>query len=287
MDHSGNGRDQSAGADMGTGAAASNARFTEDATGVTLDNSLVTCRFDPEHGGRLRQWRWRTVPPPDALNPATRERPPRLLDLVDDRRGALIDHFLPIGSKPEEFAANEEREFGDFVGAPFRSQVVNLGGEIRIGLLRDGRITAGKRVAEVRLAKSAAIRPGASDLAALYRVINSSLRPLQILFGLEYNLFAPGLAEDPSAAADCFYLVDGERPDDASFSSSGVSPNATSVALANPVGEMALQFGWDRQCDLWRMPSGDGGGSVRLLAVWRIQLPPRDNWALGLWMAPG
>jgi len=264
-----------------------NSRFSEDETGATLDSGPAVCRFDTQRGGRLMRWQWRTVPPPDMLNPATRHYPPRLLDLVDTRYGALIDHFLPLGSKPQEFAAGEQREFGDFVEGAFKSQVVDSGGEIRIGLLRDGQISVGKRVAEVRMAKSAAVRPTANDVSALYRVINSSLRPMQILFAVEYNLYAPGVAEDPSSAPECYYLVDGERPADPSLSSFGVSPNATSLALANPVGEMALQLGWDRECDLWRMPPPDGGASVRLLAVWRIQLPPRDNWAMGLWMAPG
>jgi hypothetical protein len=266
------------------------ARFTEDGAGATLDSGAAICRFDTREGGRLRYWQWRTVPPRQALAPrgypAARNDPPRLLDLVDQSYGALIDHFYPLGTKPQEFASGEAHELGDFADGAFKSQVVDSGGEIRIGLLRDGEIKAGKRVAEVRMAKSVAVRPTANDLSALYRIINSSMRPIQILFALEYNLFAPGLAEDPSDASDAFYLIDGERPADSSLSSLGVSPNATSVALANPVGEMALQLGWDRECDLWRMPSPDGGPSVRLLALWRIQLPPRDNWALGLWMAP-
>ena len=262
-------------------------RFTEDDEGATLDSGISVCRFDTQQGGRLRRWRWRTVPPPQALNPATRHNPPRPLDLVNKESGALIDHFLPLGTKPHEFASGVHREFGDFVDGTFKSQVVDSGGEIRIGLLRDGQIRAGQRIAEVRMAKSAALRPTANDLSALYRVINSSMRPMQILFAVEYNVYAPGLAEDPSALPDCFYLIEGERPSDPSFSSSGVSPNATSVTLANPVGEMALQLGWDRECDLWRMPAPDGGPGVRLLAVWRIQLPPRDNWAVGLWLAPG
>jgi hypothetical protein len=261
-------------------------RFAQDVKGATLDGGLAVCRFDTEHGGRLSRWQWRTVPPPDALNPATRDNPPRLIDLVDTDHGALIDHFLPLGTKPGEFASGDYRELGDFAEGAFKSQVVDSGGEIRIGMLRDGEIKAGKRVGEVRMAKSAAVRPTANDLSALYRIINSSLRPIQVLFAVEYNLYAPGLAEDPSAASDCFYLIDGERPDDASFSSSGISSGATSLTLANPVGEMALQLGWDRQCDLWRMPAPDGGAGVRLLAVWRIQLPPRDNWALGIWLAP-
>jgi hypothetical protein len=258
------------------------ARFIEDEQGAILDSGTAICRFDVHRGGRLLRWQWRTV--------ATRDMPhgtPRLLDLVDQRRGALLDHFFPLGTKPSEFASDDAREFGDFVEGEFRSQVVDSGGEIRIGLLRDGEIRAGKRVAEVRMAKSAAVRPTANDVSALYRVINSSMRPLQILFVLEYNLYAPGLAEEPSSAAEGYYLIDGERPPAASFSSSGISPNTTSVALANPVGEMALQLGWDRECDLWRMPSPEGGTSVRLFAVWRIMLPPRDNWAMGLWMAPG
>jgi hypothetical protein len=273
MNTSGNGHVQSDGAQ---------ARFIEDEQGAILDSGTAICRFDVHRGGRLLRWQWRTVPPREMRNDA-----PRLLDLVDQRRGALIDHFFPLGTKPQEFASDDAREFGDFVEGEYRSQVVDSGGEIRIGLLRDGEIRAGKRVAEVRLAKSAAVRPTANDVSALYRVINSSMRPLQILFALEYNLYAPGLAEDPASGAEGYYLIDGERPVDASFSSSGISPSATSVALANPVGEMALQLGWDRECDLWRMPSPEGGAGVRLLAVWRIMLPPRDNWALGLWMAPG
>ena len=267
---------------------ASRPRFQEDDTGAMLDSGGAVCRFNTQRGGRLERWQWRTVTPSDALNPATRHDPPRLLDLVDPVRGALIDHFLPLGTRPQEFAAGEHRELGDFTEGPFRSQVVDSGGEIRIGLLRDGEIRAGKRVAEVRMAKSAAVRPDGSDVAVLYRIINSSLRPLQILFAVEYNLYAPGLSLPSPQASEAYFLVDGERPDDPSFGSLGVSPNATTAALVNPTGEMALQLGWDRECDLWRVPDhgGDPGAGVRLLAVWRLQLPPRDNWAMGLWLAP-
>ncbi len=223
--------------------------------------------------------------------------------------GALIDHFLPLGTKPDDFAQGTHQEYGDFADEPYKSQVVNSGGEIRIGLLRDGAIRAGKRTAEVRMAKSAAVRPGSSDIAVLYRVINSSTRPLQILFAVEFNLYAPGLSTNDelrmthdelerretirnssfvirhSGEGGGYYLIDGKEPQDPTFSSSDVSPNATMVALVNPLGEMALQIGWDRECDLWRMPP-KGGPGARLLAVWRLQLPARDNWAVGLWLAP-
>lgn len=260
--------------------------FIEDETGTTIDSGAVICRFNPARGGRIERWQWRTVPPPEAIQPGISHRPHSPLDLVDPAHGALIDHFLPLGSKPEEVAAGTHREFGDFVEEPYRSQTVDSGGEIRIGLLRDGAIRAGKRVAEVRIAKSAALRPGAADVVALYRVINSSLRPLQILFAVEFNLYAPGLS--PASSEEAYYLIDGIQPaDDSTLGSSGVSPNATHVALVNPVGEMALQLGWDRESDLWRLPPMGSGSGARLLSVWRIQLPPRDNWAMGLWMAPG
>ncbi|HUP27392.1 MAG TPA: alpha-amylase/4-alpha-glucanotransferase domain-containing protein [Chloroflexia bacterium] len=268
----------------GSGQAVHEPHFEEDAAGATLDGGAAVCRFDASRGGRLARWQWRVVPPLAAQNPATRGNPPSLLDLVDPEGGALVDHFLPLGTKPEEFAAGTHREYGDFAEGLYKSQVVNTGGEIRIGLLRDGTITAGKRVAEVRMAKSAAVRPQSSDISVLYRVINSSTRPLQILFAVEFNLHAPGL-HNPGAAAEGYYLIDGERPEDPMFTSMVVSPAATTAALVNPLGEMALQIGWDRECDLWRMPAGRGG--VRLLAVWRLQLPPRDNWAMGLWLAPG
>lgn len=261
------------------------AYFTEDGAGATLDSGVAVCRFNSELGGRLQRWQWRTLPPAEAANPTTRHYPPSLLDLVNPQRGALIDHFLPLGSKPEEFQAGTHREYGTFVTEPFRSQVANLGGEIRIALLRDGEIRAGKRAAEVRLMKSVGLRSGAGDLAVLYRIINTSLRPLQILFAVEFNLYAPGV-QSHRGADEAYVLIDGRRPENAALGSRGVSPNTVSVALVNPVGEMALQLGWDRECDLWRMAPAEGDAGARLLAVWLIQLPPRDNWAMGLWLAP-
>ena len=259
--------------------------YTEQDGNITLESGIATVRFDPARGGRMTNWQWRAIAPPDRLNPATRNDPPRPYDLVDPSHGALIDHFIPLGSKPEEFAAGTHQEYGDFLDAPYDPQVIDLGGEIRLGLSRDGEIRAGKRSAGVRVIKSAAVRPGAGDLVGHYRLISSSPRPLQILFAIEYNLYPPGAAERPEAAREAFYLVDGERPDDPSIGSMGVSPAATSLALGSPEREMALQLGWDRECDLWRLPSL-GGNSARLLAVWRIQLPPGDNWAMGLWLAP-
>jgi hypothetical protein len=262
-------------------------RFFEDEAGATMDSGTAVCRFNTLRGGRLERWQWRVVPTAESSAPHARHQAPGLIDLVDPEHGALVDHFFPLGTRPQEVAEGQHREFGDFVEGPYRSQVVDSGGEIRIGLLRDGEIRAGKRVAEVRMAKSAALRPGAADLSALYRVINSSLRPLQILFAVEFNLYAPGTGSTDKANRDGYVLIDGTRPDDSALGSPGVSPNATHVALVNPDGEMALQLGWDREADLWRMPTAEGGHAVRMLSVWRIMLPPRDNWAMGLWMAPG
>lgn len=258
-------------------------RLVEDESGATLNSGVAVCRFNAVRGGRLERWQWRGGSPPTAQPPHSRPGPPGVMELVDPEAGALIDHFLPLGTRPEEFAAGLHREFGDFVEGEYRYQAVDSGGEIRIGLLRDGEIRAGQRVAEVRLAKSAAVRPEAGDLAVLYRVINSSMRPMQILFAVEFNVYAPGLGREDEG----YYLIDGERPEDPALASPGVSPNATTVAVVNPGGEMALQIGWDREADLWRMPAPVEGPGARLLAVWRIQLPPRDNWAMGLWMAPG
>lgn len=261
--------------------------FVESDEGVTITTNSLEARFNAQRGGRIESLRWRTMPPPDLLNPATRHDPPRSLALVDAPHGALIDHFLPLGTKMDEFHAGTYREFGDFVEEPYEQQVIDLGGEIRAAYKRDGSIKAGKREAELRLMKSIGLRPNSTDLSILYRVINSSLRPLQILFAIEYNLFAPDLAEHPDASSSSFYLVDGVQPTSPSLTSTGISPAATSVTIANPTSEVALQLGWDRECDLWRMPSpSNTPGAVRLVALWRLSLPPRDNWALGLWLAP-
>lgn len=281
MDGSGNGRVDTTPDDNFT----PQPGYTEQEAAVTLDSGVSAVRFDPALGGRLVRWQWRAVAPPDRLNPATRNDPPLPYDLVDPSAGALIDHFIPLGSKPDEFAAGTHQEYGDFVGEAYDHQVMDLGGEIRLGLSRDGAIRAGKRSAGVRVIKSVAVRPGAGDLVGHYRLISASPRPLQILFAIEYNLYPPGAAEFPGTAPECFYLVDGERPADSSIGSMGVSPAATSAALGNPAREMALQLGWDRECDLWRLPS-TSGNVAHLLAVWRLQLPPGDNWAMGLWLAP-
>jgi hypothetical protein len=265
------------------------AQFTESARGTTIDSGTSEWLFAPSHGGRLESWQWRTLPPPEALHPSTRHNPPRPFDLVDSRHGALVDHFLPLGTTYDEFAQGKHREFGDFVDSPYSGEIANLGGEVRINMARDGVIRAGKREAEVRLMKSAGARVGSSDLSVLYRVINSSMRPIQILFAVEYNLLVPGPAEEAPAVASGLYLIDGVYPDDPSSKSIGRSVGATSLALANPQAEMALQLGWDRECDLWRMPlfGEDATRAVRVVAVWRLSIAPDDNWALGLWLAPG
>jgi hypothetical protein len=221
------------------------------------------------------------------MSPGARNKPPAIQELVDPEHGALVDHFLPLGTLPKELVEGTHRELGDFAEGEYRHQAVDTGGEVRIGLLRDGQIRSGKRVAEVRMAKSAALRPQSSDLAILYRVINSSLRPLQVLFAIEFNLYAPGLhTPDAAGLREGYYLMDGMRPEEPDLGATGVSPNVTHLALVNPVGEMALQLGWDRESDLWRLPTLHGEPGVRLFSVWRLQLPPRDNWALGLWLAP-
>jgi hypothetical protein len=269
--------------------------FTEDEEGATLDSGVVLCRFNTLRGGRLQRLLWRAAPLRDLFE-STGVRPApappadahiEQFELVDPQRGALIDHFLPLNTTFEGFISGQYQEFGDFVDGAFRSQVASTGGEIYIGLTRDGEIRAGKRRAEVRIARSASLRPGAADVACLYRIINSSLRPIQILFAVEFNLYAPGLYT-PLAMADGYYLVDGSRPHPhPSLGSPGTSSGTTTVALVNPQNQRALQIGWDRECDVWRLPPEEGQASARLVAVWRLQLPPRDNWAMGLWLAPG
>ncbi len=266
--------------------------FTEDEEGATLDSGVVLCRFNTQRGGRLQRLLWRAAPLRELFDAGGAPAPPgdahtEQFELVDPQRGAVIDHFLPLNTTFEGFISGQYQEFGDFVDGAFRSQVASTGGEIYIGLMRDGEIRAGKRRAEVRIAKSAALRPGAADVAYLYRIINSSLRPIQILFALEFNLYAPGLYAPPAIVSG-YYLVDGSRPDpDPSLGSPGTSSGTTTVALVNPQNHRALQLGWDRECDVWRLPAEEGQASARLVAVWRLQLPPRDNWAMGLWLAPG
>src|SRR5437016_3064893 len=109
-----------------------NPGFTEDESGTTIDSGAAVCRFNPGRGGRIERWQWRTLPPLDARQPGVSQRPDIPLDLVDPAHGALIDHFLPLGSKPEEVVAGTYREFGDFAEEPYRSQTVDSGGEIRI-----------------------------------------------------------------------------------------------------------------------------------------------------------
>jgi hypothetical protein len=265
------------------------ARFIESAEGTIIDSGKASWLFAPAHGGRLESWQWRTLPPAEALQPSTRHNPPRPFELVERSHGALVDHFLPLGTTYEEFAESKNREFGNFMDAPYTGEVADLGGEVRINMVRDGVIRAGKREAEVRVMKSAGARSGSSDLSVLYRVINSSMRPIQILFAVEYNLCVPVTGAESPAEGRGVYMVDGAYPDDPSLSSVGRSVGATSMALANPQAEMALQLGWDRECDLWRMPAPGlaPAEAVRVVAVWRLSIAPDDNWALGLWLAPG
>ncbi len=159
--------------------------------------------------------------------------------LVYDRypRASFIDHFLSHDATVESFAAGEERELGDFVGARYR----HLGqGQLE----RTGRVD-GRRV-QLRKQFSLAAR----ELKVTYRI--SANAPFEVLFAPELALtLLDGHSQERIYRLPDRDLVSAERP----LASQGVWQEVPSLALCNEANRFRIDLSWGvRRPTVWRFP---------------------------------
>jgi hypothetical protein len=133
---------------------------------------------------------WGGIP---GIHDLQRETPADLVDaLVYDRweRAAFLDHFFVEPHPVASWAAGRLDERGDFTDGVWGWQTTSCG----VALDRSGQVhTDSEGDHPVRLRKEYAFTDN-QRLAVFYRIVNDGRGPLVVRFGVELNLFLPGLA---------------------------------------------------------------------------------------------
>ncbi|MFW6115784.1 MAG: alpha-amylase/4-alpha-glucanotransferase domain-containing protein [Chloroflexota bacterium] len=198
------------------------------------------------------------------------------------RRVAFLDHFLDPSTRPEAFYQAHYEEQGDFVTAPYRTQVHENQHAVRLTLTRDGTVRAGQVPFSIAVQKTIALSAASSDLTASYRVINSTDIPANLRFGVEFNWGIIGGDSrhgylEADARRHALSDFDGHRE---------ISTLTVGSTLPDLAGAITIDLA--RPANLWHFPleviSNSEAGYERVyqgtctLLWWDVLLEPRRPW---------
>jgi alpha-amylase len=203
------------------------------------------------------------------------------------RRVSLIDHFLDPAVSLDEFYRAQYAERGDFVDQPYRHDVAAVDDEWLVNLNREGHVWQNSAFLPLRLEKRVHIRGGCLTLAIIYVLTNTSDRPVQSIFGVEFNF---GLLAGHSP--DAYYRIPGVVLDDPHLDSKGELASVTELVLVYQGLGLEIDLAFSRPTKLWRFPietiSSSESGFERvyqsscLLPHWNLNLAPGETWQVEL-----
>jgi len=104
------------------------------------------------------------------------------------RRASLLDHFFPKGIRLKEFKAARYKELGDFINGRYSVTEKKNGRNISITLQRDATVDYKGRKAPLTLSKKLVLNAQDAQISVEYNLENLSDRPLELVFGVEFNL---------------------------------------------------------------------------------------------------
>ncbi|MEY3213668.1 MAG: hypothetical protein RIT28_4149 [Pseudomonadota bacterium] len=117
--------------------------------------------------------------------------------LAFDRRPrrSMQDHFIPTTTTPEQLAAGQHAELGDFFGARYKLDSAEGDDEGRavVQLSREGEVRDGPHQRLVRVVKRLVFPPDEPWVEARYDVVNRYAEPVHALFAVELNLNVDGV----------------------------------------------------------------------------------------------
>ncbi len=217
-------------------------------------------------------------------------------------RVCLVDHFLPLGTAAQAFAASDYEEIGDFVRRPYRHTGGATGdvagertGRMSVELEREGTVRMGESHIPVRVRKVLHLQPGSPDLTVEYAIANLGDGPVEALFASEWNLNLLGGGHNPAAY---FYnpgspgSPDTLAPAEERLDTAGEIEEAGEVVLGNRGLGIELRLILKPATQLWRMSletlSNSEAGieksyqATTLVAVLPCRLGPGESTSLKL-----
>lgn len=203
---------------------------------------------------------------------------------------SLVDHFFAPETTLQDLAAARYQECGDFVSSPYELSVAEQKGNIVILLRRLGNVKVGTEAEKVALSKKLVVTAGSDEVAVWYEVQNQEESPLQLWFGVEFNV-----ALQAGHAPDRYFTFDGRKPAMPHLASSGEQESVREVVLVDEWRGLRVRIGFDQPATVWRFPietiSQSEGGFERVyqssavVPVWRLSINPLQNWHLQICMA--
>ena len=204
------------------------------------------------------------------------------------RRSSLIDHFLAPGISLTDFAQMRFEEQGNFVGAPYQTEVQQDAEGITVTMTRDGEIKRPGAMAPlpVRVSKTLFVPAGEERLVVYYIIQNHGHSRLQTRFACEWNIHLMGGGANDQA----YYRVQDHELEDGHFDSTGEVPEVCNFHIGNRWIQQDVGFSLSEPATLWRFSietvTGSEAGFERnhqgssLTLLWPILLDAGENWSV-------
>jgi alpha-amylase len=186
--------------------------------------------------------------------------------LVYDKypKSSLIDHFLSLGTKLEDFATNSYEELGDFVDQPYETSVKKKGGGVVVSLRRVGVVRSRDGAMPFEVQKEIRLSAGQEKLQVRYQLRNQGNSPVEGVFGSEWNFNLLGGRHNEQA----YYQVPELVLDDSHLDSTGELLGVDKIVLGNRYLGIQLELTTSPRIRLWHFPvesiSNSEGGIERI-----------------------
>jgi len=173
----------------------------------------------------------------------------KLLHYDTYRRGSLIDHFFGEDTTIESIVESRYKEAGDFVEAPYTYRLRNRGSSVKLLFARDGVVHSRSGERRIRVEKTITVESEKGELIVDYRLRNLESAPVNLWFGVEFNV---GL--QAGDAPDRYYYTNEGSVDDPRLRSMGEFLNVTTVGLKDEWLKADVQIIADCPTTFWRYP---------------------------------
>jgi hypothetical protein len=242
-------------------------------------NLLDTLARRPEaYHAAIRQGREPSVP-------GARERGlERLLHYDWYRRLSLLDHFFHPDTNLETLQNMSYGEQGDFIIQAYDLSTRETDEGVVIQLSRDGHVWVGPEFWPIQVRKEILVPRAGTGFSATYTVTNLWDRPLDLWFGIEFNLnMRSGHGQERS-----YYSAAGRQMEPTSLAAMAHEESIREIGVRDETLAMAVHFSWSEVANLWRFPietvSRSEAGYERvyqssvLVPNWRLSLARGGQW---------
>ncbi len=165
-------------------------------------------------------------------------------------RKSFIDHFFGTDVTLESFEKAAYKEEGDFVNQPYELVKKTRGKEaVTLVFERQGHVWHEGVFEALTLRKTFRIATDSADIQADYELINTSGKPLNLQFAIEFNY---GL--QAGHADDRYYYLPEGKPEDPYLDSRDILPQALEIGLKDEYMKIDINLSAGQPAEIWRVP---------------------------------